>query len=259
MSSSSRNNGSKPLPELQLPPSIQENPTLATAMRTMHRIAPLSLADTSWDNVGLLLQAPVPRSGNGVFLCIDLTTDVFNEAIQDPNISVILCYHPIIFRGLKSLTMQDPQQATVLRCAAMGISIYSPHTSLDATTQGLNDWLVRSYLGDERGQEYQQRLSQDTVVPLKPAKEPLPHAIYQGAGMGRRVTLSQPMPLQQLIRNVKTTLGIDHLQLATNQNQLTVTSMAVCAGSGGSVLAGDTSDVWLTGEMSHVSSIQEEE
>lgn len=255
MSSSSRNNGnngSKPLPELQLPSSIQDNPTLATVMRTMHRIAPLSLADTSWDNVGLLLQAPVPRSGNGVFLCIDLTTDVFNEAIQDPNVSVILCYHPIIFRGLKSLTMQDPQQATVLRCAAMGISIYSPHTSLDATTQGLNDWLVRSYLGDDRG------LTQDPVVPLKPAKEPLPHAIYQGAGMGRRVTLSQPMPLQQLIRNVKTTLGVDHLQLATNQNQLSVTSMAVCAGSGGSVLAGDTSDVWLTGEMSHVSWNQEE-
>ena len=45
-----------------------------------------------------------------------------------------------IFRGLKSLTMSDPLQASLLRLSAKGISVFSPHTSLDATPKGINTW-----------------------------------------------------------------------------------------------------------------------
>jgi hypothetical protein len=37
--------------------SIESNTLLAATMRAMHVIAPLSLADSSWDNVGLLVGA----------------------------------------------------------------------------------------------------------------------------------------------------------------------------------------------------------
>lgn len=39
---------------------------------------------------------------------------------------------PIIFRGLKSLTLADTQQQSLLRLALEGISVYSPHTAVDA-------------------------------------------------------------------------------------------------------------------------------
>jgi len=86
-----------------------------------------------------------------------LTTAVCTEALALPSCSVIVSYHPPvgfrsiasvtarklisqIFRGLKSLTMSDPLQASLLRLSAKGISVFSPHTSLDATPKGINTW-----------------------------------------------------------------------------------------------------------------------
>ena len=105
---------------------------------------PKALADNSWDNTGLLLEAPfVPsrRQSNTVLLTIDLTKAVADEAIAI-NSSIIIAYHPIIFRGLKSLTLADSQQQTLLRLASHGISVYSPHTAVDAAPGGLGDWLA---------------------------------------------------------------------------------------------------------------------
>lgn len=105
---------------------------------------PQALADSSWDNTGLLLEAPfVPsrRQSNTVLLTIDLTKAVADEAIAH-NSSIIIAYHPIIFRGLKSLTFANTQQQTLLRLASHGISVYSPHTAVDAAPGGLGDWLA---------------------------------------------------------------------------------------------------------------------
>ncbi|PWN19223.1 NGG1p interacting factor 3 [Microstroma glucosiphilum] len=244
---------------LSLSPSIEANQTLATLMRSMHRIAPLSLADSSWDNVGLLLEAPFPRSassdksgrasdiGKGVHLCIDLTTSVLSEVLQHPHISTILCYHPIIFRGLKTLTLSDPQQATLLRCAAEGISVYCPHTSLDAARGGINDWLA------EGCKSSPSEAFSAAPAPCQKSKATSIPEGHEGAGMGRHFSLAEPVELITLVQRLKKHLGLEHVQVATpaGKESPMVQSIAVCAGSGGSVLAGDESDCWLTGEMSH--------
>jgi NIF3 (NGG1p interacting factor 3) len=49
---------------------------------------------------------------------------------------------PIIFKGLKALTMKDPQQASLLELCSKGIGVYSPHTSVDGAVGGVNDYLV---------------------------------------------------------------------------------------------------------------------
>jgi putative NIF3 family GTP cyclohydrolase 1 type 2 len=71
----------------------------------------------------LLLESTVTRPfANKVLLTIDLTPSVAEEAFQkDSNIGVIVAYHPTIFRGLKSLTLNDPLQEIILKCAATGI------------------------------------------------------------------------------------------------------------------------------------------
>ena len=55
---------------------------------------------------------------------------------------MIIAYHPPIFKPLSSLTLSNPLQASLLRCAAAGVSIYSPHTALDSVYGGINDWLA---------------------------------------------------------------------------------------------------------------------
>lgn len=92
----------------------------------------------------MLLEAPFVasrRQSNTALLTIDLTKAVADEAIA-LNSSIIIAYHPIIFRGLKSLTLANTQQQTLLRLASHGISVYSPHTAVDAAPGGLGDWLA---------------------------------------------------------------------------------------------------------------------
>ncbi|KAI4799099.1 NGG1p interacting factor 3, partial [Aureobasidium sp. EXF-8845] len=116
---------------------------------------PEALADKSWDNTGLLLESPfdpIRRQMNSALLTIDLTKAVADEAIERGD-SIIVAYQtstpnftssvdPIIFRGLKSLSLADTQQQTLLRLAAEGISVYSPHTAIDCAPGGLGDWLA---------------------------------------------------------------------------------------------------------------------
>jgi len=49
---------------------------------------------------------------------------------------------PIIFRPIKALTLANSQQSTLLRLATEGISVYCPHTAVDAAPNGLNEWLA---------------------------------------------------------------------------------------------------------------------
>lgn len=65
----------------------------------------------------------------------------------------MVAYHPIIFRGLKSLTLANTQQQTLLRLASHGISVYSPHTAVDAAPGGLGDWLADIVTGSKKTQD----------------------------------------------------------------------------------------------------------
>ncbi|KAF2631637.1 NGG1p interacting factor 3 [Macroventuria anomochaeta] len=119
-------------------------PFSKAVVRAMQKLYPKALADNSWDNTGLLLEAPFDpsrRQDNTVLLTIDLTKAVADEAIALKS-SIVVAYHPIIFRGLKSLTLANSQQQTLLRLASHGISVYSPHTAVDAAPGGLGDWLA---------------------------------------------------------------------------------------------------------------------
>lgn len=98
---------------------------------------------------------PSRRQSNTVLLTIDLTKAVADEAIA-LNSSIIVAYHPIIFRGLKSLTFANSQQQTLLRLASHGISVYSPHTAVDSAPGGLGDWLADIVTGTKTSYDERQ-------------------------------------------------------------------------------------------------------
>ncbi|KAF8704363.1 NIF3 (NGG1p interacting factor 3), partial [Rhizoctonia solani] len=165
-------------------------------------------------------------------LTIDLTPAVVEEALNNDT-GVIVAYHPPIFSGLKSLTLTNPLQRSLLRCAAEGISIFSPHTALDSVRGGVNDTLAES-LGI---------LAQSSLIGEE--KE-------GGAGAGRLITLSEPVSLETLCKRVKAYCGLNHLQLGVPpEAEPQISTIAICAGSGGSLLKGVKADAYLTGEMSH--------
>ncbi|XP_074518894.1 NIF3-like protein 1 [Halichoeres trimaculatus] len=84
---------------------------------------------------------------------------------------------------------------------------------------------------------------------LRLEKPPLP-----GHGQGRLSILDQPVTMETAIQKMKSYLGLSHLRLALGLGhtlESPVSSVAVCAGSGASVLNGVKADLYITGEMSH--------
>ena len=66
--------------------------------------------------------------------------------------------------------------------------------------------------------------------------------------------LEQPVNLPELVARVKSHLSLPHVRLAQPASwteQQTVSTVAVCAGSGATVLRGTQADVYLTGEAAH--------
>ena len=103
---------------------------------------------------------------NSVLLTVDLTRAVADEAIENDH-SVVVAYHPIIFRGLKSLTLADSQQSSLLRLALEGISVYCPHTAVDAVPAGMTDWLcdiVSGKLGNPEPETHTAKGDEDPVL-----------------------------------------------------------------------------------------------
>ncbi|BHF65650.1 NGG1 interacting factor [Sparganum proliferum] len=112
-------------------------------VRTLDRVFKLPLSEP-WDNVGLLIQPSVQTPVRRILLTIDLTESVLYEAVTK-NVNFILSYHPPIFRPVKRLTQDHWKQRIVVQCIENKISVYSPHTALDAVEGGINDWLISPF------------------------------------------------------------------------------------------------------------------
>ena len=114
---------------------------LKKVLEVLDELAPLHLAE-DWDKVGLHVGDPAWPVGRAM-LCIDLTEPVMAEAVRQ-RVNLIVAYHPPIFGPIERLTNQsqaDWKQRIVLDAAQRRIAIYSPHTALDAASDGINQWL----------------------------------------------------------------------------------------------------------------------
>ncbi|RNC82701.1 MAG: Nif3-like dinuclear metal center hexameric protein [Phycisphaera sp.] len=121
----------------------------ASLFTELGRIAPLSLAE-DWDNVGLLVGEASGEMTGPALCTIDLTDEVMDEA-ERLGCSVIVSYHPPIFAPMTRVVCSDTKQRLVHRAIRAGISVYSPHTAIDAAEEGLNDWLISGFgAGDVR-------------------------------------------------------------------------------------------------------------
>lgn len=85
----------------------------------------------SYDNVGLIA-GDRNKDVSAILVSLDVT-DKAIEAAKACGANLIVSHHPLIFGGIKTLTMDDFVGRTLVSLVKTGISVVSCHTNLDCT------------------------------------------------------------------------------------------------------------------------------
>ena len=101
----------------------------------LEEMAPLAYAE-DFDNVGLLV-GNLETETTGILVCHDALESVIEEAIAK-NCNLIVCFHPILFSGLKKITGKNYVERAVIKAIQNNIAIYAVHTALDNHPEGVN-------------------------------------------------------------------------------------------------------------------------
>ena len=197
-------------------------------LELLDAIAPFAIAD-DWDNSGL-------QAGNlnwevkKMIIGLDVSMDLMNAA-QKGNCDLVLTHHPLMIHPEKSIDFSKMPGSVIEMAASNKISIISVHTNLDKANNGLND-----YFAEKIG-----------------IRETRPFLTDEVPGTGRIGTLESQIPLQQLVLNIKKQLNLNYLRV-TGPMDLPIRSVAVCTGSGGSLLdefLASRADAYITGDIKY--------
>jgi dinuclear metal center YbgI/SA1388 family protein len=101
----------------------------------LEAMAPLAYAE-DFDNVGLLV-GNAENEATGILVCHDALEAVIDEAVAQ-KCNLVVCFHPIIFSGLKSITGKNYVERAVIKAIKDDIAIYAVHTALDNHMDGVN-------------------------------------------------------------------------------------------------------------------------
>lgn len=101
----------------------------------LESLAPRS-SQESYDNCGLLV-GDRNAEVTSALISLDCTEEVVADALAK-GCNLIIAHHPVIFKGLKSLTGANYIERTILACIKNGIALYAIHTNLDNYSKGVN-------------------------------------------------------------------------------------------------------------------------
>lgn len=108
---------------------------------------PLELA-SSFDigKVGLQFGS-MSKEVKKVMICLDGTSEVINEAIEN-NVDLLICHHPFLFSPILNLDYNSPLGKKMVKVFKSELNIFAMHTNFDSALNGMNDYLA-SLLGLE--------------------------------------------------------------------------------------------------------------
>ncbi|MCZ4407355.1 Nif3-like dinuclear metal center hexameric protein [Cryomorphaceae bacterium 1068] len=136
----------------------------------------------SYDNVGLLV-GDRDKEVNGILVSLDCTEAIIDEAIEK-GCNLVVSHHPIVFKGLKSLTGKTYVERTILKAIKNGIALYAIHTNLDSVLTGVNGRIAdrlelvnRTILNPKKG-----GLNKLTVFVPKEDAEKVRTALFKAGG-----------------------------------------------------------------------------
>ena len=199
-------------------------------LSALEQFAPLPLQE-SWDNAGLqvgLTEAEV----SGALWCLDVTEKIIDEAIGK-GCNLVVSHHPLLFRGLKTISDLTDVQRTVRKAIQHDVCIISMHTNIDNARGGVNYHIAR-------------KLGLTDVTFLNPKR-----VGDVECGSGVIGTLPEPMVSCDFIIAVKKAFGVE-CAMTNELLRRKVSRVALCGGAGDflldeAVAAG--ADAFITGEM----------
>lgn len=201
-------------------------------VKQLELYAPIKYAE-EWDNVGLLV-GDLESSVKKAIVCLDVTNDIINEAIEK-KANLIISHHPIIFKSIKNINSSTTLGKKIIKCIQNNISVYSAHTNLDMTKGGTNDELF-------------------DILDLE-NKEFLCDEVEPGYALGRVGQLNNQMTLYELSLFVKKQLQLDTIKYIGDKDKI-VKKVSLCTGSCSNNYFFDESlkkecDVYITSDIKH--------
>ena len=210
--------------------------------------APLPLQD-GFDNAGMQVGLTDVKA-TGALLCLDVTEDVVEEAINQ-GINLIISHHPLMFKGYKSITGKDYTERCIMNAIKNEITIYSMHTNLDNAPNGVN-YKIAEKIGLKNvkvldPKEYmQQESSNNTEENNKPSE-------WLMAGSGAIGELEEPMTETEFLKHVKKTFEAGCVKHTKLTGRL-ISKVAICGGAGAFLMekaVKEYADAFVTGEIKY--------
>ncbi len=231
-------------------------------IKALEAFAPLELQE-SFDNAGIQVAAGNNALNNeltGVLVCLDITEQVIDEAIEK-KCNMVVSHHPLIFQPLKRICGETYQQRCVAKAIIGGITLYSAHTNLDNAKGGVNH-IIASMLGLCK----LQWLEPHTAVLHSSTGDSSATSTIEG-GSGVIGELPVPMTAMQLLLSLKTLFKVDALfnncrgnSAFTEQKSVygtiavekEIRKVALCGGAGAFLMGKARemgADAFITGEI----------
>jgi dinuclear metal center YbgI/SA1388 family protein len=210
----------------------------------LEQFAPLPMQE-DYDNAGLqvgLTEVEV----SGALLCLDVTEDIVDEAIEK-KCNLIVSHHPLIFHKLCRITDEDAVQRTVWKALDHHITVVSMHTNMDAVQGGVNYKIAEKlglqnirFIGKQQTVEIHHTSDDGSVVTEK-----------RCGAEGIIGEFPEQMAADDLILMLRQRFGVECVQC----NQLLrkeIRKVALCGGAGSFLLdeaIHSGADAFVTGEM----------
>lgn len=195
-------------------------------LSVLNQLFPPDLA-SEWDSIGII-QGRKSQTISGILLCVDITTDTFNEA-RRYGLDAIVSHHPLYLED--ELPLQYKLNI-MKRSYEHSIALLNCHTNADAMNPGVSDALAR-------------------VLGVKHLEvlEPLSDARYGIGRIGDVPEMSYPDFVAQIRRLLPASVV-----RSTTAVSSSVKRVALCAGSGASLLPlvrTTDADVYITSDLKH--------
>lgn len=214
--------------------SVEGLPTIGIIIAAVEEFAPLRLQE-DYDNCGVQVSAGMDAACSGVMLALDPTPQVIAQAV-DAGCNLVITHHPLLFKGLKSITGANPVERAVVEAICHRITVYSSHTALDRAAHGVSIALA-------------------AMLGVKDATPLLPDGSDADCGLGAVGTLEQTMPARDFALHVKRTLGCEYIRCSSTEDyDKPIGRVALCGGSGASLVGAAIragADALVTGDVSY--------
>ena len=200
----------------------------------LEQYAPLPLQE-GYDNAGLQVGLTETVEVSGALLCLDVTEQVVDEAIEK-GCNLIVSHHPLIFRKLARIADENYVQRTVRKAIKHDIAIVSMHTNMDAAKGGVN-----FKIAEKLGLKHLQYFAGEKEV----------DGVKGGEGVMGEVSEAAGWAADDLVLLLREKFGAECVQC----NQLLrrpIRRVALCGGAGSFLLDAAVAagaDAFITGEM----------